>query len=912
MVDILKPNILGESEPDTSLEFGKGFIPEGEQGFEGAPAPETLPQDIAPELPTNFVAEFSGMDIEEQRKLLLDSEVGSPLFQQITDATEQTKFLNDLKEDFLLIAQLFQEGKIPEDSPDFNTAQQIFLVAEPYIKPAADIAALTFGGIIGAPAGPIGAVGGAGLAFGIERSFFKMVEGLLGLREPQGIVREAQEAIVDVGEGAAFEIGGQAIAPVLKGVGGIVKKRVIDPVIKRSTLTAKGATQRASDIIKQEVKGTSITQPQIDRNVKIANDLQAKIRATKGIGAEDFTFTLGQITDDASAIALERTLARRKGLDLTQAQRQNAVEILRQYYHKKVLSTGTIEDLPSYIIRLDKALSASTKEATDAVNSEVLRLRRHLDPQVIGKNIFNKLSASRKALDDEVGALFEKIPNFKVNPEIFLDKIAKITSERLPKEPTSFFPTEAVELILASIKTPVKEVGKKPISLISVLGGKSIAKEPEAVTRFITIKNLRGINQSLNDMIGQASREGKRTLSRRLKILKKGVDDILKQAELEGKGEGVEILREANALRTSVGERFDKSTVADIFQRGARGEETRIAKANIAKEFDSLDGIDDLIAAIDSVPAAKSMMGDYYAFKLVNAAVDAEGVVGRKKAANWLLQNRSKLKKLGLEEEFSGLANMQSKVDAAIAKQNVFNKSVAGRILEADIDSMISNAFRGSKNIAQTSRDLLEMVKGDKAATLGLKKSFAEFLTRKVESTAPSFFQAIGGTTPGDVEFLKSMSKMNKVFREFQPAIKAMYKDEPQKIQAINDVWESFRILERTAKSSVGAGSPTAELIFRGNSLGRAGGIAVGGVAPKRFYIFKVVRDWIQAFGQKNVEQYLTKAMFDPEYAAVMTKEVRFGSTQAGRSTIKRLMRNGPVIVFDPPRERDTNRRTNR
>ena len=59
------------------------------------------------------------------------------------------------------------------------------------------------------------------------------------------------------------------------------------------------------------------------------------------------------------------------------------------------------------------------------------------------------------------------------------------------------------------------------------------------------------------------------------------------------------------------------------------------------------------------------------------------------------------------------------------------------------------------------------------------------------------------------------MSKMNFLFKKFRSSIRIMYIDEPVKLQAIDDMWTAFRILERTAKSFIGAGSPTAELIFR-------------------------------------------------------------------------------------------------
>ena len=44
----------------------------------------------------------------------------------------------------------------------------------------------------------------------------------------------------------------------------------------------------------------------------------------------------------------------------------------------------------------------------------------------------------------------------------------------------------------------------------------------------------------------------------------------------------------------------------------------------------------------------------------------------------------------------------QRVVDQTIANIDVFNKSIAGRILEADVENVISNAYRSSKNLRKT------------------------------------------------------------------------------------------------------------------------------------------------------------------------------------------------------------------
>ena len=118
--------------------------------------------------------------------------------------TEQIKFLNDFKENSIMVATAFDRGEIPKDTPEFDKAQRIYLKVKPFIQPAAEIGALTGGNCWCACRSSFGSIGGAALSFGIVRNLFKMADSFMGIRDPQGFIREAQEAVADIEEGAAF------------------------------------------------------------------------------------------------------------------------------------------------------------------------------------------------------------------------------------------------------------------------------------------------------------------------------------------------------------------------------------------------------------------------------------------------------------------------------------------------------------------------------------------------------------------------------------------------------------------------------------------------------------------------------------------------------------------------------------
>jgi hypothetical protein len=108
---------------------------------------------------------------------------------------------------------------LPQDempAPRMSTGQQVLQFARPTIE-----ALGTAGGaVLGAPLGPAGIVGGAGLGYGMTQEGLRLLEEQLGYREPRTGMALATEPVRDIVEGAAFEAGGRAIlGPALEAAG---------------------------------------------------------------------------------------------------------------------------------------------------------------------------------------------------------------------------------------------------------------------------------------------------------------------------------------------------------------------------------------------------------------------------------------------------------------------------------------------------------------------------------------------------------------------------------------------------------------------------------------------------------------------------------------------------------------------
>jgi hypothetical protein len=93
--------------------------------------------------------------------------------------------------------------------------------AREVLGPLAEMAGMLGGGMAGAVTGPVTAVAGAGLGYGLGRQAARGMDLALGNARPsESIKDEASLVARNVGEGAAMEMGGQMIAPV---IGGIIK-----------------------------------------------------------------------------------------------------------------------------------------------------------------------------------------------------------------------------------------------------------------------------------------------------------------------------------------------------------------------------------------------------------------------------------------------------------------------------------------------------------------------------------------------------------------------------------------------------------------------------------------------------------------------------------------------------------------
>ena len=807
-----------------------------------------------------------------------------------------------------IMQELDKRNKLPEDKKALleEANRRGLIQQEPstgewiyknIVSPTIESGGAIVGGIVGSGVTPIaGTLAGAGLGYAGAKRLTKGGAVALGYDKSETLSESFTEFGKDIPVGAAYEMGGQIVGKVIppvfqagKKAGKWIGRKVGETIgvlekaapVKPVPIPSPRLAGKVYDEFTMQSRGTTLTQPQIEQNIKVAKELQSRIPGLK--------FTQGQLTNDASSVALERSLSKLGGQDMTQSQREFANKVLRDYYAKTVSGAGKAGEFAGRVKITKTQLETASKEAQDAVQAEINRLSQHIDEQDMGYTIHRTLSAGKQAGRAKAQVLYDKIPDVSVKTEQLVGTIDDILKDYDPiVEKSTNIPMTLLKGLRS--KLVVKDEGGR----ILTAAGKPIKTVSETV-KPMNFGELRKLRSQIMSEVRTA--EGSATPNdqyiRRLKMLKAGVEETIDSLS-ERTDRAGELYREASSFYKEYTGKYKQGTVADVLSKGRRGEDTKIAIANIAGEFDSLDGIDAFRRAVGSNQEAATAMKDYYSMNLLNKARDPlTGEISTKRAMGWLAQNMGKLKKLGIYDEFGNVAKMKIKADAAGKYLDVYNKSVAGRILESDVDGMVSNAFRGSKDYAQTANELMKMANGNKAAEAGLRKSFADNIMKQSEVTTVDFFQQ-GGETISDIEFTKSLAKLTNQIKKYAPAIKIMYKDEPEKIKAMMDVWKAYNTIGRTAKSPTGGGSDTFEL------FGKTLDIVAGATAPGKWYAFKTVRDMVNKHGKQKVDHFLRKAMFDPDYAVVL-QNIAKGKPYSVNN-VQRLM-TGALVAMDSDKE---------
>jgi hypothetical protein len=263
------------------------------------------------------------------------------------------------------------EATLPDWAKSYPNLYGAAQTTRKLLGPTVEALGAAGGGILGTPLGPVGAVGGAGLGYGIANRLLRGADVALGNAPPETATNALLNAGKDVLTGATFEAGGQFVAPYIsKAVGKIADLRQMPQ--QRAADMARQALgpdlPQALDLLKNARAGLTAGQATADITsptwqALVDRALQRDPR---------FLMNLKESQGESSLAALQRLVG-----GATQTEARGAQETAKTELNKALIPVLKTE-LNAANIAGEKlpALEAEAKRMADAAAAKVEDVRR--------------------------------------------------------------------------------------------------------------------------------------------------------------------------------------------------------------------------------------------------------------------------------------------------------------------------------------------------------------------------------------------------------------------------------------------------------------------------------------------------------------------------------------------------------
>jgi hypothetical protein len=395
----------------------------------------------------------------------------------------------------------------------------------------------------------------------------------------------------NVALGAAFGggIGAASSLPIV-GAARLLRNKVYRPVKEAITPATRDTLEsRASDRLRELTP----------ENGDLVNSLQQKTitnltpaRATGDVGLESL-----------EAVAMKNPEANRA----LQQRQQEALQVIKKKYDALQKQGAPEEALAAVRQRaqgvIDK-LAGRTKSTEQSMNSALDIVNPSYSPAHISESVRSKIANSRAQAVSEGSALYDAVPNIRINPSV----TSKVFGNLLKETPVA-----QLDEIPKDLMQSVLELGKPRNVATGLLdaAGNPITKQMQS-GRQIDVKEMQGLRSKLIEQSAKARAIGDKGQAYTLDKLADAVMTDLDQLANET---GNSALRTANKFwREQVKERFDQGAIGDVMRadrdRGvAVAQEMTLESLLGAGRAKGNVGIDRLLkASPDALPEAQQYM----------------------------------------------------------------------------------------------------------------------------------------------------------------------------------------------------------------------------------------------------------------------------------------------------------------
>jgi hypothetical protein len=640
------------------------------------------------------------------------------------------------------------------------------------------------------------------------------------------LIAQLTEAGKNIATGATYEMGGQAVGPVLGAAG---RQAMKVPAIEYGIMSARELIGKAPAMTKEAIKklagkfliANTSKGPMIAKNIEDARALEEAIPGLQ--------FTYGEMTGDPALIKLQRATEREPGQFAQEIiDRRNANDKAIRDFLKSKRPEGEIDDVLQVFGGVKKEAETGVETAKTALEAETEKLGMGAGTIDAGQIIRGEAIAGKAAAKEAGKKLYKEVPEFDIDASPLMNSIDEIVK-----------PLNKLENIEENV--PWEQINRI----------KTILSQTE---NKLTPKDIDGMQSEIKAQIrqikaGPVPNERKvfrlQKLNNQLEKLYDMADDTLKI-----ESGALEKLKTARTFwKKEVIEKFKKGDIGDILATKGGGE-YRVKDSQIASKFfksgaAGQESARNFMKAIGTSNKAMTAIEDAVKQDLLTKFPTGE--ISKTGLKRWLNQNRPALEELKLTSRFDDLTKARGQLDDAFSFKAEFDRSEASKLLNSDVGKAIQAALN-SPNKGKAAMNLMQRTAGNKRAQAGLRNALEDFMIEQAQN------QATGMVTKLDT--------LDKLTKQYGPALNVFYGSDKAAMTAWKQAREAFRTAARSMKSPLmSTQSDTAEnvatMIFKtlGVSSGRTG---------------TLVRAFLQPLKNQEstkVKALLNYALLNPDFA---------------------------------------------
>lgn len=796
---------------------------------------------------------------------------------------------DDFKTDFIK-SQATDDYKIRSANSDaFSGMKNMARKALPYVRPIIEGGGALVGGtvgaggglltgaptVVGAPATTIlGGAAGAGLGYSTAKTSMDALEEYLGGTPNSDKLRSRTlsermiDPVYDAALGSTFEVGGQALAPVagamLRG-GKATAKAAMSPAETWNNLAKKSAAKKIAQASTKDGR-VAINSA---KNQKVYDALKAKL-------GEDYQLTPAQITDDPELLKMQQGLQFShvpsngpSSRAMLESQMMGNRDAVGNYLDSKF--TGSLDDFLSAVDSEVKGRAANVSRAAQGLSAA--------DKEVASQQIKDAEIKVRSALKGKADALYGQVPRDMQMDSTPLYRTLQELGDSVdpafanPKSMPSRMINSA-EGALAPTPTTILASDGMPYNAPRVA---------QDIPDKISYDQLMQYNSQVTEALRQAKASGDFSRAKNLSEIKNGIQQTLGFAEQAGQGQAVDALKKANSFYRdtyvpTVRQGNTAKNLATDRTGGFRVDDEISAGRYLQTGDKGLASANDFNRTFDSDQNARQSLLDYAKRDLYDhATANGTTPLQLNKVEGWIAERMPAMKKMGMENEFSG-------VKEALVKQS--EVEAFGKVLNTnDPNSMLKGllAANGDKSIAKTALQLKLMVRGNPAAENGLKKAVADLMMDNTQ-----LVKEIGGNP------IVSDAKMKEFWKQYGPAMQQIYSK--SELEALKTVRTAFKIENRIGRSITGVDGAQTRTMEQEVSQATSRAMPMMSMAGR---VIRFALDFATRSKGQTTKDFMAKAQFDPVFAKELSdlaNKTKSMSTQAAREEVNKFM--GKAMTF--------------